>query len=280
MRIDAHHHVWDLAVRDQPWTADFPVLRRTFAMPELLRLLSENQIDATVVVQTLPIVDETIELLAMAATTPQIRGVVGWLDLSAADVEHQIGELQALPGGNKLAGIRHPAQDESDPGWLCRADVCRGIAAIGSAGLIYDLLVRPPQMAAAIATARALPETRFILDHAGKPRIASGEIRPWEKDIAEMAALPNVAIKLSGLVTEANPQSWTATDLRPYVDVIVESFRPERVAFGSDWPVCLVAGGYAGVLSAAEQLTSGLTASERADVFGGTAARWYGLDLQ
>jgi L-fuconolactonase len=270
MRIDAHHHVWDLAVRDQPWTAGFPTLRRGFSFDELRPALERHRVDASVVVQTGPVFEETAELLAAGDSH-----VVGWVDLTGADVADRLAELLAAPGGRRLVGVRHQVQDEPNPGWLRRVDVRSGLAAVSDAGLAYDLLVRPPQLAAALDTVRSRPELRFVLDHAGKPPVASGMIEPWQRFVAELAAEPNVAVKLSGLVTEADPDGWTVEQLRPYADVVLEQFGADRTMFGSDWPVCLIAAGYDEVLYAAEQLTDALSASERVAVFGETARRWY-----
>jgi L-fuconolactonase len=274
VRIDAHHHVWDLAVRDQPWTATLPQLRRSFGMDELRPSLAEHSIDATILVQTVAVPEETPELLQLAYADPNVAGVVGWIELSAPDVTDRLAELNALPGN--LVGVRHGVQNEPDPRWLCGSQVRRGIAAVGAAGLSYDLLITPSQLGAAIETVRALPEVRFVLDHAAKPLIAQGILEPWRDQVCHLAALPNVAVKLSGLVTEAVP-NWTVDMLSPYTDVLLDSFGPQRIMFGSDWPVCLLAGTYGDVVDATAELTAKLLPDEKADVFGGTATRWYGL---
>ena len=280
MRIDAHHHVWDLAVRDQPWTVDLPGLHRSFDLGELRPSLLAHRVDATVVVQTITVADETPELLALAAREPLLAGVVGWVDLTAPDVADRLAALRSRPGGHRLVGIRHQVQGEPDPRWLCRDDVRRGLAAVAAAGLAYDLLVVPPQLPAAIETVAALPELTFVLDHAGKPAIASREgLASWRSDIRTLAALSNVAVKLSGLITEADHATWTVDQLRPYVHTLLDAFGADRVMFGSDWPVCLLAGSYDDVVAAAEVLTGGLDAWEQAAVFGRTAARWYRIEV-
>ena len=275
MRIDAHHHVWDLAVRDQPWTAELPGLHRSFDIAELRPSLLAHGIDATVVVQTITVADETPELLALAAREPLVGGVVGWVDLTAPDVVDRLAALGSQPGGSRLVGIRHQVQGEPDPRWLCRDDVRRGLAAVARAGLVYDLLVVPSQLTAAVETVAALPELTFVLDHAGKPAITSGSLAPWRSDVRALAALPNVAVKLSGLVTEADHATWTVDQLRPYARTLLDAFGADRVMFGSDWPVCLLAGSYDDVIAAAEVLTGRLDATEQAAVFGRTAERWY-----
>jgi L-fuconolactonase len=279
-RVDAHHHVWDLAVRDQPWTADLPPLRRTFGLDTLQPELAANGIDGTVLVQTVTVAEETPEMLALAAAHPTVLGVVGWVDLTAPDVATNLAALRDRPGGDRLVGIRHQVQEEPDPRWLCRPDVRRGLAAVSDAGLGYDLLVKPPQLPAAVETVAALPSLRFVLDHAGKPRIRDRELEPWHTEIRELARNDNVTAKLSGLVTEADQAAWRIDDLRPYTDALLDAFGPERVMFGSDWPVCLLAASYGAVVDAAEQLTAQLSAAERDAVFGATAMRSYRLVLR
>ncbi len=276
-RIDAHHHVWDLTVRDQPWTAGLPTLRRSFPFSELMPQLQAHEIGATVLVQTVAVAAETAELLELAGAQPLIAGVVGWVDLTAGDVPDQLAELRSRPGGDRLVGIRHGVQDEPDPRWLCRADVRRGLAAVANAGLVYDLLVKPAQLEAAVETVATLPGLRFVLDHAGKPPIATGALEPWRAHIRALGALGNVTVKLSGLVTEADHTTWTETALRPYTDTLLSVFGARRVMFGSDWPVCLLAADYHRVVRAAAQLTAQLTDDERDWVFGASAERAYGL---
>jgi L-fuconolactonase len=278
-RVDAHHHVWDLTVRDQPWTAGLPALRRSFDLAELEPALRGASIDATVLVQTVDLPEETPELLAIAEAHPVVAGVVGWVDLTAPDVADQLAAAAAAPGGRHLVGIRHGVQSEPDPRWLCRPDVRRGLAAVADAGLVYDLLVVPGQLPAAADTVRALPGLRFVLDHAGKPRIAEGSRARWSADILAVAVHDNVAVKLSGLVTEADHSGWKPADIRPYAEHVLAAFGPGRTMFGSDWPVCLLAADYPGVVELARDQTAALSPAEQAAVFGGTAVRWYGLDL-
>jgi L-fuconolactonase len=216
-------------------------------------------------------------MLALAAATPTVAGVVGWADLTAPGLEDVLAGSRGGPGGDRLVGIRHPASDEPDPDWLRRPDVARGIETVGRAGLAYDLLIWPRELPAAIAAARRAPDVRFIVDHLAKPPIASGEMEPWATGIRALAAAPNTVAKLSGLVTEAAWAAWTVEDLQPYADVALDAFGPGRLLFGSDWPVCLLAATYQQVIGAARALTGGLSASERAEVFGGTATRVYGL---
>jgi L-fuconolactonase len=214
----------------------------------------------------------------MAARTRFVVGVVGWVDLTEPDVRDVVRELRMHPGGERLVGVRHQVHDEPDPDWLRRDDVRRGLHDVQPAGLTYDLLVRPRELPAALETVRALPLLRFVIDHIAKPPIASGELEPWASLTAPFGALPNAWCKVSGMVTEANWQDgWTVEDLRPYVDHVLDVFGPGRLLFGSDWPVCLVAGSYGRVLDATKELFSGFTEAERADIFGETARRAYRL---
>ncbi|WP_062214133.1 amidohydrolase [Streptomyces sp. NBRC 109706] len=280
-RIDAHHHLWDLTRRPQPWLleAGLTRLHRTFALGELAPRAAEAGVAGTVLVQVLPDMAETAEFLALAADEPLVLGVVGWVDLTAGGgaVAEAIAALRAGPGGDRLVGIRHLVQGEPDADWLARPEVRAGLAAVAEAGLVYDLLVLPHQLPAAVEAVRALPELRCVLDHLAKPPIASGELLPWAADLRRLAAEPGVSCKLSGLVTEAGPAGWTTDGLRPYAEVALDAFGPRRLLFGSDWPVCLAAASYAEVVGAAEELTAGLTPEERSDVFGDTARQVYGL---
>jgi L-fuconolactonase len=276
--IDAHHHFWDPQAADYAWlNGAFDGIRRRFGPEDLLPDLAATGVDGTVLVQTRSELDETRTFLGTAARTPQIRGVVGWLDLTDPAISDTIAELRTCPGGERLVGIRHQAHDEADPNWLLRPDVERGIGAVGRAGLVYELLVRARELPAAVALVRRLPDVRFVVDHLAKPPIAGAGRQPWASLLAELGPLDNVSAKLSGLVTEADWSSWTVSDLQPYVDTALQVFGPARIMFGSDWPVCLLAASYAAVLDAARTLTCRLSSAERAAIFGGTAEEVYGL---
>jgi L-fucono-1,5-lactonase len=274
--IDAHHHVWDLAVRDQPWLAgdEMAAIRRNFSADDLRPAAAAAGVTATVLVQTVTVAAETPEMLAIAAGDPLIRGVVGWTDLTAPDVADQLARLAEAPGGDCLAGLRHQVQGEPDPGWLRRPDVIAGLRAVAAAGLAYDLIVRPHQLAAATYAAQSVPQLSFVLDHGGNPPVAAGALEPWAAAVRALAACPNVACKLSGLATETAPGAPPAA-VRLVADVILSAFGANRVMFGSDWPVCLLASDYPGVMGLARTLTAGLSEAERAAVFAGTAARVY-----
>jgi len=280
-RIDAHHHVWDLAARPQPWTDDLPALRRSFSFAELAPALAEHDIDGTIVVHTVDSLAETGELLALAAAEPLVAGVVGWFDLAAHDLDDVLARTRALPGGDRLVGARHQLQVEPDKAWLARPEVTRGLRTLARHGLVYDLVISPEQLPAATAVVAALPEVSFVLDHAGKPPIASGDLGAWREDVARLASCPNVAVKLSGLVTEADWQRWSVADLRPVADAVLDAFGTERTMFGSDWPVSLLAGAdYGTVVRAFEETVAGLGPAERDQVWGGTARAVYGTETR
>ncbi|MEU7891176.1 amidohydrolase family protein [Microbispora bryophytorum] len=280
-RVDAHHHLWDLSRRPQTWLdpPEMAPIHRDFALSDYASATAGTGIGRSVLVQVLPDAEETREFLALAAGSRTVAGVVGWADLTRPDLADELAALAASPGGALLRGIRHLVQGESDPRWLARDDVRRGLRQVAAAGLVYDLLVLPHQLPAAIETVRAVPELTFVLDHLAKPPIASGELDPWAGLIGELAAEPNVTAKLSGLITEAG-DDWDAAALRPYVDVALDAFGPRRLMFGSDWPVCLLAGSlplWSETVSAL--LTdAGLTAADHEAVFRTTATRVYRLE--
>lgn len=280
--IDAHHHLWDLDVRDQDWITGpaMAPLRRNFGLADLRPEAEAAQVTATVLVQTVTVPEETPELLALAAADDLVGAVVGWVDLTAASVADDLAALLARPDGGWLRGVRHQVQGEPDPDWLTRPDVLRGLRAVAAAGLVYELLTLPHQLPAAEQAVAAVPELAFVLDHCSKPPIAAGELHPWADDVVKLAAHPNVTCKLSGLVTEADWTGWTIGDLAPYADVVLAAFGPERVMFGSDWPVCLLAAPYSRWLAAARELTGRLTPAERDAVFTRTASRVYRIPTQ
>jgi L-fucono-1,5-lactonase len=278
MIVDAHHHVWDPATRAHAWLDGFPALRRRFSAADFARVSAREKVSASVLVQVLAATAETEEFLALAAGPGVVAGVVGWADLTAPEAAAEIARLRRLPGGGRLAGIRHLVQDEPDPCWLDRRDVRRGLRAVGAAGLTYDLLVRPAQLPAAIRLASDLGDVRFVLDHGAKPDIASGRVEPWFSLVADLARRPNVVCKLSGLVTEAAP-GQAAAQIAPYAGRLLECFGPGRLMFGSDWPVCTLAASYGEVLALARDIVGRhLTTAERDAVFGGNAVAAYGLD--
>jgi L-fucono-1,5-lactonase len=296
MTIDAHHHVWDLSVRDQPWL-DQPHLapiRRNFLLSDLEPEAAAQGVTATVVVQTVTEPEETPELLALAEASDLVAGVVGWVDLKAPGVGDAIGALLELPGSDRLVGIRHPVLIESDPDWLARPTVLRGLAAVAAAGLCYDVVVMPGQLRGAVVAAAATPQLTFVLDHLGNPDIegaVDGAVdESWARAIADFAALPNTVAKLSGVLGEGAPPSARPSahppgeagdaqtaHIRPYYEIALNGFGPRRLMYGSDWPVSTISVGYGGVYAAARSLTAGLSPSEQAAIFTDTARRTYRL---
>ena len=227
--VDAHHHFWDTTKGrfEYPWmTGDAAGLRGTYGPAELRPLLSQAGVDRTVLVQTISSVEETEVFLATAAQTDFVAGVVGWVDLTDPAVGETISRLRSRPDGHWLKGIRHQVHDEADPEWLLRADVQRGIRAVGDAGLVYDLLVRPRELPATLHLARDLPEVRFVVDHIAKPPISAHGLEPWAELMRQLADLPHVSVKLSGMVTEADWVRWTIADLAPYAERLLGMVRP------------------------------------------------------
>jgi L-fuconolactonase len=278
--IDSHHHIWDLAIRDQDWISGraMAAIRRSFSVDDLRDSARAADVAATVVVQTVTVPAETPELLAVAAADPLVAAVVGWSDLTSPAIADDLARLAAGPGGSYLAGLRHQVQSEPDADWLRRPDVIRGLRAVAAAGLCYDLVVRPHQLAAATYAAAAVPDLTFVLDHAGKPPIGSGDLTSWTAAVRALAAQPNTVCKLSGLVTEAAAGAERRQFAR-VADVILGAFGPDRVMFGSDWPVCLLMSDYAGVVALAHALVAGLSGAERTAVFAATAARVYSIAM-
>jgi L-fuconolactonase len=279
--IDAHQHFWDPAHADYPWMQDAALapIRRAFGPDDLAPLLAATGVDATIVVQCRSAVEETEGFLAIAATTPFVAGVVGWVDLTDTGVGAALDRLRRLPGGARLIGIRHQVHDEADAEWLSRADVRRGLAAVFERGLAYDLLVRTRELPAAIAVARDFPNGRFVLDHAAKPPIVHGFDRQWAERIAALAACPNVWCKVSGLATEASWADWTAGSLRPAIEHAWRCFGEDRLIFGSDWPVCLLAGSYDRIKAAAETCLAALGGAALEKALGANAERAYQLAI-
>lgn len=277
--IDSHQHFWGPPTPEtHPWLTEAEAaIRRPFGPDDLRPKLSAAGVDATILVQTRHSIQETREFLAIAEATDFVAGVVGWVDLTSPHVGDAITALRRGPGGGFLVGIRHMLQDEPDPTWLERADVARGLAVLAEYGLVYDLLTRPRELPSCLAVARRFPQLRFVLDHIGKPPIASGAREPWASRIAPFADLPNVACKLSGMVTEADWQHWRPEDLKPYVDAVVAWFGEGRLLFGSDWPVCLLAADYSRVKLVLEDLLAPMTPERRLQIFGTNASAIYRL---
>jgi L-fucono-1,5-lactonase len=274
--IDSHQHFWRYSPKTHGWIDErMGVLKRDFAPADLWPLLEAQGFSRSIAVQAAQSLDETRYLLDLASAHEFIAGVVGWVDLRSASVEKQLQELTAH---KKLKGVRHVAQDEPDDRFLVRDDVLNGISALESFGLTYDILIYPRQLTAATELVRRFPRQRFVLDHLAKPDIRKGELSPWREQIRDLAGSSNVTCKVSGLVTEASWTEWKPEDLWPYLDVVFECFRAERLMIGSDWPVCTLAGDYGRVMGVVREYLSRRSASEQRAVLGATAARVYGLE--
>ena len=277
MRIDSHQHFWRYRPETHGWIDErMGVLKRDYLPEHLEPLLRPQGFDGCVAVQAAQTLDETRFLLDLSDHHAFVRAVVGWVDLRSPEVERQLAELARHP---RFKGVRHIAQSEPDDRFLVREDVLHGIAALEPFGLAYDILIYARQLPAAIELARRFPRQPFVLDHIAKPEIEAGRISPWKEQVRELAASPNVLCKVSGMVTEAAWKGWTAAAFRPYLDVVFEAFGPDRLMFGSDWPVCLLAGDYRTVLGLVEDYMAGRPAAEREKVLGGNAARFYRIAL-
>ena len=275
MNIDAHQHFWKYDPRRDAWITDaMAVLKRDFLPAELMRECDANNIDASIAVQADQSENETMFLLDLARENPRVAGVVGWVDLCSPGVAERLSFFSQF---EKLRGFRHIAQAEPDDRFLMRPDFVRGIAALREFGLAYDILIYPRQLPAAIELAAKFPEQRFVIDHLAKPEIKSGKIEPWAAQIKTIAQNKNVYCKLSGLVTEADWNRWTADDCKPYLEIALEAFGPGRLMFGSDWPVCLLAGSYGQVKKIIEGFLTGVPAEGRQKIFGGNAIEFYRL---
>lgn len=276
MIIDSHQHFWTYSPVTHQWIEDHMMeLRRDFLPEDLSPIFREHRIHGCVAVQADSSMEETRFLLELAARHTWILGVVGWIDLQAIDISAQ---LEALHAHSQLKGFRHIVQSEPDPMFVMQPDVLRGIKAIGQAGYSFDLLVYPHQLPAVLELLEACPDQTFILDHLAKPYIQNGWLKGWETMIRAIAGHPQVYLKISGLVTEANWHSWTPDDFRPYLDVISDSFSPSRVMFGSDWPVCRLAAPYQEVLSIAKTYVATLPDTMQAGFWWKNAKTAYNLE--
>jgi len=272
-RIDAHHHFWNPARGDYGWlTPDLPICRR-YGPHDLKPLLDQCGIDGTVLVQAAPTLEETEYLLGIADATPFVRGVVGWIDFEDPGHGRHLERLAAHP---KFVGVRPMIQDLPDDDWMLRDDVSWAFGAVRQFDLVFDALVFPRHLPALARLLKRYPGLTVVIDHAAKPGIGAGRFDEWAAQMKRLAAGTTALCKLSGLTTEAGA-GWTVEALRPYVDHLFATFGPERLIFGSDWPVSTLATTYRGWIDAVEQLTSGLSSPQRAALFGGTAARVYGL---
>lgn len=275
MTLDSHQHFWNYAPEDYPWI-DGPKSRiaKTFLPGDLEVEQRPLGLQGSIAVQARQSIHESDWLLQLADGSPVIKGVVGWVDLRAATVEQDLGRLSKHP---KFVGLRHVVQDEPDDSFMLKDSFLRGIGLLERFGLAYDILIFPKQLPAAIELARRFPHQNFVVDHIAKPSIKSGVIEPWRTQIQELGRCSNVFCKISGMVTEASWNDWTQADFEPYLDVVWRAFGPDRLMFGSDWPVCLLAGTYADVHGVAHRFFQQFDSTIQNKFFGVNAARFYGV---
>jgi L-fuconolactonase len=275
MRIDSHQHFWDVGRLEYPWMpAGESVLRRNYLPEDLAPVLERHHFDGTVVVQANVVMEETWWLLDLAAANETILGVVAWVDLTDPGVGAVLDRCQEHP---KFKGVRHIVHDEPDPQWLLREDVLRGLRELARRDVPYDLLLRPVHLPLVPELADRVPGLRMVIDHIAKPPIAAHVMEPWDRDMEAASEVPGMHCKLSGMITEADHATWSVDDLRPYVQHVLKLFGPDRLMFGSDWPVCRLAGGWKQVLAAFTQACGPLPNAEREKMLGETAVRFYGL---
>jgi len=275
MKIDAHQHFWKYDATEYPWIGAGTVLERSW-MPEDLRPILEGAgMAGCVAVQARQSREESRWRLDWAEEHSWMRGVVGWVDLRSERVDEELGELTGRRG---LVGVRHVVQDEVDEDFLGGGAFCRGVGKLAGYGLAYDLLIYARQLESAVRMVERFPEQRFVIDHLAKPEIRLGKLEGWREWMKEMGKFPQVMCKVSGMVTEARVGDWKAEDLRPYMEVVLEVFGVDRLMFGSDWPVCLLAADYGRVLGVVEGALEGFSVVDRAKIFGGNALRFYGLE--
>jgi L-fuconolactonase len=281
MRIDSHQHFWDPARKDYGWIealdgAAARQLRRPILPPELAPELERAKIEGTVLVQAAPSEAEAEFLLSLADEHTFIAGVVVWLDMDASDFEQRVARMQRRP---KFVGVRPMIHDLADPEWMLRPSVRRAFGVLEQREVCFDFLVRPPHLPAVLRILGEFPRLRAVLDHLGKPNIAARQLEPWRSLLAAISEHRNVFCKLSGMVTEASHSGWTPEQLQPYIQHAVACFTPQRCMFGSDWPVCTLAGSYAQVVDALERGLEplALEPGAHARIFGGSAAEFYRL---
>jgi L-fuconolactonase len=279
--VDAHHHLWRYTPQEYSWiSGEMEVLRCDWLARDLRPLLDDAGIAAAIAVQARQTVAETQWLLEVALDHPWVEGVVGWLPLASADFPGAYEALLPRPGlnGLRLKGLRHLLQDEPDDDYILSAAFNRGVRALRDTGLVYDILIHTRHLPRAIQFVDTHPDQPFVLDHCAKPPLRSGDLDFWSTHIREMARRPNVACKISGLVTEADWQHWSAAELEPCWEVVLEAFGPSRLMFGSDWPVALLASSYQRWVDTVAGWTASFSAEEQASIWGGTARRIYGLE--
>ena len=276
-RIDAHHHLWRYLPPGPAWMADgMEGLRRDFLIEDLRAVTAEVGVTGTIVVETERTVEETGWLSQAAASDDLIRGVVGWAPLTSPAVVAELERIASLP---KMKAIRHPIHDESDDQFVLRDDFNRGVAALKQFDLRYDILIFERHLPQTIQFVDRHPDQVFILDHVAKPRIRDRAFSPWRENMRELARRSNVYCKVSGMVTEADWHAWSEEDVSPYIETVVEAFTPNRLMFGSDWPVMTLASSYGRWMATIQSAIAQLSVTEKERILGGTAVEAYGLSL-
>ena len=276
MTIDSHQHFWIFDQERDSWiTPEMGVIRKNFLPEDLRPVLKANGVEGCVAVQAAQSDSETEFLLQLADANDFVKGVIGWVDLRADDL---YAKLEKYAQFEKLKGFRHVLQGEQE-GFMLQPDFIRGVGQLVAFDFTYDILIHHKQINEAFNFAVKLPNVHFVLDHIAKPPIKNGGIKPWADDIRQLAELPNVSCKVSGMVTEADWQNWEKADFRPYLDVVFEAFGTDRLMFGSDWPVCLVAGEYEGAKGILTDYLSMFSDSETQKIMGKNASEFYSLDL-
>ncbi len=276
-KIDAHQHFWHYTPQTYPWiTEDLALLKRDYLPADLQPLLQASGLGGCVAVQASQTVAETEFLLKLAEAHDFIKGVVGWIDLQDYNIKHTLQKWAERP---KLCGFRHIVHDEPDDAFLLRPEFIRGVKALQTFDLTYDILIFEKHLPAALSFVSYLPDSKLVVDHLAKPKIAKHELSPWQENIRSLAQYPNVYCKISGMVTEADWQHWKEEDFIPYLDTVVEAFGADRLMIGSDWPVCRLAGEYETVMGLAMNYFKSFSAAEQEKVFGGNAIRFYNLTL-
>ena len=279
MKIDSHQHYWHFNTADYGWMGEnMSVIKRDFLPTDLLPELKSIDFDGSVAVQARQSLEETNWLLQLADEHPHIKGVVGWLDLQSEQAEEQIAAFAKHP---KAAGVRHVIHDEEDLDFMLRPAFIRGVQLLEKYDLVYDILIFPTHLANTIEFVKQFSDKQiFVVDHIAKPLIKDGIVSPWKEDIVALAKFPNVYCKVSGMVTEADWNTWKPENIRPYLDVIMEAFGPERILIGSDWPVCLVAGKYSEVMQVVIDYISTFSEKEQALMLGENAAKAYRITCE
>lgn len=274
--VDSHQHFWQVGRFDYPWmTRDIELLYRDYLPPTLQPILEQNGVSKTVLVQASNSVDESRWMLSLADSYSFIAGVVGWVDLESSGLDHQLDELTVHP---RFKGVRHLVENEPADDWLVRPAVLRGLQRLADYGVSYDLLSHTRHLKHVKTVAETCPELLLVVDHMAKPPIISRGMGEWAQALRAVAAFKNVHCKLSGLVTEADRASWQVADLRPYVECALDLFGPERLMFGSDYPVCLLAASYDRVLNSFQEILKDLSEEQRQGIFADNACKFYRLD--